>query len=67
MTDYSQWPIVERAIPGWPMCIGRAWGVRSDLRQRAPNVPMVVRVIRRNYGPDWLVTITPPVIPREER
>ncbi len=64
--NYSQWPIVERVVPGWPMCIGRAWILRSDLRQHAPNVPMAVRVIRDNYGPHWLVTITPPVIPQPE-
>ncbi len=58
MVDCSQHPIVERTIPGWPMSIGRAWIPTT------PNTPMVVRVVRRNYGAAWIVTITPPVIPQ---
>lgn len=60
MGNHSQWPIVERTIPGWPMCIGRAWIPTT------PNTPMAVRVVRHNYGVHWLVTITPPVIPQSE-
>jgi hypothetical protein len=55
----SRWPIVAD-VPGWPMCLARLW-VPSDA-----NTPMAIRVIRRNYGPDWLVTLTPPVIPQPE-
>ena len=58
MKAYSQHPIID--VPGWPMCLARAW-FPVDV-----NTPMVVRVVRRNYGTDWLVTITPPVIPQPE-
>ena len=58
--NYSQHPIIETDVPGHPLCLARAW-VPSD-----SNTPMAVRVVRRNYGPQWLVTITPPVIPQSE-
>ena len=58
MNDYSQHPII--AIDGWPMRLARAWIPVT------PNTPIAVRVVRHNYGTDWLVTITPPVIPQPE-
>jgi len=60
MMNYSQFPIIGRVVPDWPMHLARAWIPVT------PNTPMVVRVIRRNYGPQWLITVTPPVIPQPE-
>ncbi len=58
VNDYSQHPII--AIPFWPTRLERAWIPVT------PNTPMAVRVVRHNYGTDWLVAITPPVIPQSE-
>lgn len=60
MMNYSQWPIIGRVLPDWPIRLDRAWTpVTSD-------TPMATRVLRDNYGPHWLITITPPVIPQSE-